>query len=798
MKIKRYWWVGIVFVAFLSIGALQFDKDYDSALYNDFSGGKNVFSDPANLQDNQATDIENLLFYGNRLRARKAVDSFNSNSLGNYSIDGVIVFKKQDFEETLVTYNGAVWVASDDSNEFTTFLKENIDSVARVKVTQNDSTITGVPDSTFFTQLGYDDSISIYLNGNLYYIYQILHDTLLYLYDPYTQDTDSTSLFNAPVTVPIDRPTIFDVWLNKLFIAGSRQVIAYDGALVDTSTSDTLTFTITDTARVDEVFKVKTDPTPSTAGYEPGDLEGYYVVGYNDEAGGGHTLNIPLRIDNNTASWIWITVDSSFVANTHHLDSASAFRIKPPFTSEYMVCEGIIDAVRNDADTTAYYIIYNIYDHSVFSGYDSTAFDFGYYYYKHMDSEEGEFETTCRFQSMGVGDSNYLYVACLKANMVNFPAVGDTFEIWRKVSSSQRDAPSLITHWQDRQWRAGYPDDPNLLRWSYSFDPDSFPSTYYAYIVRDDGDEITALKVLSFQDLLLIFKHKHIYALTFGETDDPYPNWVYDLVDGVGTPSSSSIISYGRKVYFYDYTGFYEFDGTTLQKISWAIEPIIADSINKDYAYLIVGGYFDQHLWWAYPSVSTGTRWSIINRTGNNRILVYNLEDQAWSTVDFNVGAVSSRYVTPASIFVGQVEDDSNGVLIGDSQRGKVYRYGLSYFDNTRSITGTYESPWFDCKDQYDFQKHFKDIQFVMSRGDSTIVYIDYYKDYVNTVIWTDTVAVDTFSHPHYYKRAIQWGNIRGQRIKLRIRATDIDADFSLAFFRLKWKPVGEVRYNDD
>lgn len=754
---------------------MDFDKEYTFTTYGDFSKGLNLFSSPDNVKDNQALDLNNFLFYGARLRARKGIQALNATSLGSYGIDGVHLFQKQNFEELLVSHHGIIWVSAEDSNEFVNFLKENIDSTARVRVTQNDSSITGVPDSTFFTQLGYDDSIRIYLNDSLHYVYQILHDTFLYLYNNIAQATDTTALFNAPVTVPIDKPTLFDPWLNKVFIAGSKGVITYDGETADTSALDTLTFTITDTIRVNQMFKVKTDPSPNTAGYEPGDLEGYYVVGYNDEAGGGHVLNIPLRVINNTRNWISIIVDTSFTANTQHIDSNGVFRIRPPFTSEYKVFEGVIDAVRDDADSTGYWYNYNIYDHSVFSTYDSTSLDFGYYYYKNMDSSsgEGEFETICRFQAMGTGDSNYLYVSCLNT-MTNLPEVGDTFEVWRKVSSSQRDAPSFIVHWQDRQWRAGYADNPNYLWWSHIFDPDSTEGDYFAYVEQDDGDVITALKVLSFQDALLIFKTKHIYSVT-GE--GPLDWWINDLVDGIGTPSQASVISYGRSVYFYDYTGFYLFDGYSPNKISWQIESIIADSINKDYAYLIVGGYFDQHLWWSYPSGSA---------TKNNRTILYNLEDGAWTKTDINASAY----------FVGQIETDSNGVLIGDPDSGKVYRYGLSYLDGTSSYDATYESPWLNVRDEYDFVKDFKDLHVFYDKHDSTIIYIDYLKDFVDSVIWTDTIGIDDNDIPTYHRRAIQ-GDMLAQRIKMDIRVERIDGEFYLPFFRLKWKPVGEKLYDE-
>ena len=99
--------------------------------------------------------------------------------------------------------------------------------------------------------------------------------------------------------------------------------------------------------------------------------------------------------------------------------------------------------------------------------------------------------------------------------------------------------------------------------------------------------------------------------------------------------------------------------------------------------------------------------------------------------------------------------------------------------------------------DKYDFIKEFKDVQFLLNKHDSTVVYIDYYKDYVNTVIWTDTIGVDTNSVLVYHKRAIE-GDMLAQRIKLGIRITRIDGEFEMPFYRIKWMAVGEDDYDED
>jgi len=581
----KKWFLVVILLSFLTIGGTPFDKDYESALYNDFSGGINLFSSPATVKDNQALHMENLLFYGSRFRARKGVDDLQTTEIARAGITGVHRYKKSgEFSQILAVCGGLVWVYDEDSDTFDTFLKFTTDTAGSVFVTQNDSTVKGY--ETSYTSLGYRDSIPILLNDSLHYIYQIMSDTLIYLYDKFLGDTDTTAEFTKPFLVDRSKPTQFDTWLDYEFIPGLYQLGKYDGTEFDTTTVDTTEYTI------DTVYKRTSSvlyivPT-SSFGIQPGEWDNYYVIAYNDTAT-SPKLNIPLRIQASLSSLLRVYADTTWITGGH-LDSVGGgqtFKVIPPLPLEQLVYAGIVDSVDTSNLQT-----FSLYDTS--QTWALNEFNYGHYVIREPDTNFYD-RSVIRIRNDGTYD--YLYISM--ASTYWTLAKGDSFEVYRLCDGTLTEAPQLVCHYQDRQWRAGYVDDPNIIKYSNLFDPDTFPGTHYIYIVRDDGDVLTAIVPLAFQDCILAFKNKYIYSIT-GE--GPFNWWVNALVEGIGTPSQSTVISYGRNVYFYDYTGWYKFDGLNPQKISWAIEDIVADSINKDYAHLIVGEYFDQHLWWSYPS----------------------------------------------------------------------------------------------------------------------------------------------------------------------------------------------------
>lgn len=763
---------------------MPFDTAYELASYPAFgSGGLNLFSTPDNVKDNQALDLVNFLFEGAHLRPRKGVTDLSSTSLGNYGITGTHQFRKASgFSQILATYAGQLFLYDESDSSFSAVDLFVADTVS---ATNDDSLITAT--NGHFTLLGYGDSIAVYINNILYYVYQILTDDSLYLYTTFDEETDGTAEMVQATELPVNTPTLFDTWMDRCFIVGTSRLLEWDGDEISVEMGDTTTYAIVtadtgDCAPRKGRLMITVTPTFTAQGYEYNDLAGHYITSYNDTSTATRCINTPLEISQQWGDSCYVIVDT-IIYSRHFGDSAQQFRIIPPFNDEKLIYAGTVDSIASAtfcAQTTGGRVLI-ICDSS--QTWDSTDLSFGAYMLKEVDTtgsqvvppgeESGASRRAVLRLVNDANDTTNLHSFYYGSNIGI--SAGDSFEVYRLQSSILEEVPKYITHWQDRQWRAGYAEDPNLLLYSDLFDPDSFPATYYIYIDRDDGDVITAFVVLSFQDYLLVFKNKSIYAITTSGFS-PWDWTVTDVVEGIGTPAWASVVSYGRNVYFYDYEGFYVMSGIEPQKISWAIEPIVQDSINRNYAHLIVGGYFDSHLWWSYPS-GTSTR--------NNRTVLYNLENQAWTKTDLNL----------ASIFVGLDEDDEHGVLLGCADSGKVWAYGGGWTDNDVGITTTCLSGWLDMRDDYETVKEFKDFQFLLDKADSSLLYIDMYKDYSTTAFTSDTVGVDDSDILVYHKRTIEDYNL-GQRLQVKLRATRCDQDFRLPFFKVKWKPVGEIDYD--
>ena len=104
--------------------------------------------------------------------------------------------------------------------------------------------------------------------------------------------------------------------------------------------------------------------------------------------------------------------------------------------------------------------------------------------------------------------------------------------------------------------------------WSGLKDTDSWTATHFIDVAKDDGQDITGIKVLG--DRLVIFKRRSIYTVRFtGDPDIPFI-----LPDGgktnsaVGCVAPFSIQEVENGLVFFAQDGFYFFDGNNSFKIS--------------------------------------------------------------------------------------------------------------------------------------------------------------------------------------------------------------------------------------
>lgn len=142
-------------------------------------------------------------------------------------------------------------------------------------------------------------------------------------------------------------------------------------------------------------------------------------------------------------------------------------------------------------------------------------------------------------------------------------------------------------------------------------------------IRKNDGDRITGLAV--FQDVLIVFKERSIYQVTFDTSGNPT---VTPITYATGCVSHKSIVNVENDVYFMSREGMRVlgnepqfFTAIRTQVLSIRVQPII-DSVAKEYYSRSNGIYFDNKYILAHP---TGTTSSI------TRCLVYDRRFQAYT-----------------------------------------------------------------------------------------------------------------------------------------------------------------------
>lgn len=223
------------------------------------------------------------------------------------------------------------------------------------------------------------------------------------------------------------------------------------------------------------------------------------------------------------------------------------------------------------------------------------------------------------------------------------------------------------------------------IYWSTLKDTSVWPSTNFIDISRDDGQEITGIKVLA--DRLVIYKTRSIYNLFFtGDSDVPF------ILPGGGKSNSSvgcvapfSIQEVNNGHVFFSYDGFYFYDGNNSYKISDKITTTI-DGYNKTrYNEAVSLVQKDKNRYWC-AMASSGS-------STNDVILVWDYFNNAWTVYDglacsslatFYVSETEERpYFGDYAGFVYRADDSSTA---NDAPLGVATAIDAYYYTNWRAL----------------------------------------------------------------------------------------------------------------
>jgi hypothetical protein len=139
-----------------------------------------------------------------------------------------------------------------------------------------------------------------------------------------------------------------------------------------------------------------------------------------------------------------------------------------------------------------------------------------------------------------------------------------------------------------------------------------------------------------FDDTLLVFMRNSIHSIS-GTVGSLLDASVRELTREIGCVARKSVVSQGNSVFFLSDNGVYGLEFQDLynlrgieRPLSENIQPLI-DRISRDLASGAVAAYFDNRYWLAVP-LDTLPRQG--DATGNNAILVYNLLNREWESLD--------------------------------------------------------------------------------------------------------------------------------------------------------------------
>ena len=250
--------------------------------------------------------------------------------------------------------------------------------------------------------------------------------------------------------------------------------------------------------------------------------------------------------------------------------------------------------------------------------------------------------------------------------------------------------------------------------------------------IASGGDDfIVGIEPFS-EDTILVFCRKSIYRL--GGTSGSLADCNLSVVTSeLGCAARRTIIQVGNKVYFLSDNGIYgleyldEYNLRGLElPLSEAINPTIA-RINTNAIDKAVGRYHDNRLWFAIP---------VDGARENNMILVYNLLNQGWESVDqvdssdFNIrdmivaqeGTKNKIYITTAEGGVHEIDGFDGGDQISVSA-------GVSIPEtldvNSKLVSREYDADTIDRKNFARAELHIKSADGLVSNADISFVTTD-------------------------------------------------------------------------
>jgi hypothetical protein len=234
--------------------------------------------------------------------------------------------------------------------------------------------------------------------------------------------------------------------------------------------------------------------------------------------------------------------------------------------------------------------------------------------------------------------------------------------------------------------------------WNQVGDKWTWPDSYYLDLDPDDGDSITAMKML--RDVLVVFKYNKIFNV----------QWVggsllFDFVrvsTHVGCVGPRAVVEVRGILYFLANDGLYSYDGNTITYLSDKVRDRFLLHFNHNAASISEVVYYEKHqqIWVSIAEDGSDTK---------NRVYVYDLMLGSWSIYDLACDAIGA-VAWGENIIYANFPDPYNSYdfIIGEQIGAKssqlllalygrtLYQFGDIDTDNGKQFNSIWRSIWMD------------------------------------------------------------------------------------------------------
>jgi hypothetical protein len=309
------------------------------------------------------------------------------------------------------------------------------------------------------------------------------------------------------------------------------------------------------------------------------------------------------------------------------------------------------------------------------------------------------------------------------------------------------------------------------LAWSSAAEISSWPADYYIDLDADDGDQITAMKLLG--DYLVVFKKKKIFVVYWVGGSLLFKEARRSVT--VGCVGPNTVVEHEGKLIFLAEDGVYSFDGTVTKELSIKVRPLF-QSLNPTYYHLAEAHKYPdrKQIWFSVPYNVSGT-----TVTSKNYIFVWDFELNNWTKFDISCSALADFVDTTAitygdlnKTYVSETRTFGSYATRGDEKlyvgflNGKVHQFGEgTSLDDTTAIHSRWKSIWLDLQNPI-INKRLTRMTFLLSRKAAGNLLIDLQED------WKDDEIADASQSWTGTKSASMTGTTAAALLERRVDST--------------------------